>query len=101
MWFLLNMVLGIKAKQLHLGLIGLWDIVPEVLLFVQLQLCKTQSCLHFLFRQKKSSPDNPSTQAVLVQSLYNCVVMDGTITFNVISEGCRVRDVALAFLGIF
>ena len=39
-WFPPNVLLCIRTKHLHFGLVCPKDIVPEVLCFVQMQLCK-------------------------------------------------------------
>ncbi|MEE6525370.1 hypothetical protein FKM82_025322 [Ascaphus truei] len=67
------------AKHLHFGLVCPKDIVPEVLWFVQMQLCKPKPCCHVLFREKRLSPGNPSKQTILVQSFSNCTVMNFNI----------------------
>ncbi|MEE6509716.1 hypothetical protein FKM82_027428 [Ascaphus truei] len=65
-WFLPSVALCIVAKHLHFGLICRKDIVPEVLWFVQMQLCKPKPCCHVLLREKRLCPGNPSKQTILV-----------------------------------
>ncbi|MEE6527760.1 hypothetical protein FKM82_029362 [Ascaphus truei] len=78
-WFSPNVALCIMTKHLHFGLVCPKDIVPEVLWFVQMQLCKHKPCCHFLFREKRLSPGNPSKQTILVQSFSHCTVMNFNI----------------------
>ena len=55
------------------------DIVPEVLWFHQMQLCKPKPCYHILFKEKRLSSGNPSKQAILAHSFSNCTVMNFNI----------------------
>lgn len=65
-------VFGILDKQLHFGLLCLKDIIPDDLVFVQMQLCKTKMCSTRL-----------SPAAILVQSVKN---------FSMLTEACRAWD---------
>lgn len=63
-WFSPNVALCIHLKHLHFGLVSPKDIVPEVLSFVQMQLCKRKPCCHDLFREKRLSPSHLFTEAI-------------------------------------
>jgi len=71
-----NVALCIMAKHLYFCLVCLKNIIPEVLWFVQMQLCKPQPCCHVLFRDKKLSPGNPSKQAIFLLSFSNCIFIN-------------------------
>lgn len=70
-----NMVLWIMDKQIYFVLICLKAIIPEVLWYIQIQLCKPKPCCHIHFKEKMLSPGNPSKQPILVHSFSNCIVM--------------------------
>jgi len=64
--------------------------------FVQMQLYKPKLCCHVLFRAKRFSPATLPNKPYLF-SLF-LTVLSWTLTFNMITEACRVWDVAL---GVF
>jgi len=72
-WFSLNVKLWLK--HLHISLICPKDIVPEVLRFVQMNLCKPKLSCHVPLRENRLSPGNPSNQAIIFQSFSNCTVI--------------------------
>lgn len=69
-------------------------IFPEVLWFGQVQFCKPHLCFRVLLMRNFLLP-------VLPHSLYSSslflIVLSWTLTFNMLSEPCRVWDVALSF----
>ena len=79
-----------QLEHLHCGLMCPKDIVPEVLRFVQMQLYQPKLCRHVLFREKRLSaatlPNKPY--------LFSLIVLSWTLTFNMLTEACRVWDVA-------
>lgn len=64
------------------------DIVPEVLWFVRVQLCKLKLCCHVVYSETKLSAGNPSKQTILVQSFSKLTFMNFNIDF--FSEHCTV-----------
>lgn len=74
-----NVVLCIIARHLQFGLFCIKNIIPKVLWFFQTQLCKPKPCYHLLFREKRFSPGNPSTQATLVQAFTQSTVRNFNI----------------------
>ena len=52
------MLLCIMTYRFHVGFVCPKDIVPEVLLLVQMQLYKPKLCCYVLFRGKRLSTDN-------------------------------------------
>jgi len=68
---------------------------PEVLWFVQIQLCKPKLCCHVLFREKRLSPTTLPKKPYLFS--FFLIILSWTLTFNMLTEACRVWDVA--FMG--
>lgn len=86
-WFSINVVLYIKARRFHFGLVRPENIVPEVSWFIQMQLCKYKLSCYVLCREKRLFL---SKQATFAQCFSNSAV----ISFNLLTEACRVLDVA-------
>ena len=64
---------------------------PDVLWFVQMQVCEPQSCLHVLFRHKGLYPGSPSIQTILLLSFSEFAVMDFNIKgWWVTKPGCNI-----------
>lgn len=64
------------SRYLHFGPVCPRDIVPDVLQFIQMQLCKSKLCCHVLFIEKRLSPGTSSKQDMLVQSFSNCTAVN-------------------------
>lgn len=73
-------VLSVRGINLHFCLFCKKEIVPDVLQFVQMQLCKLMPRCHDLFKEDGLSPGKSLKQAVLVQSHSDC--MPWTWTFR-------------------
>jgi len=89
-WYEVFVCLCIIVKHLHFGLVCPKDFVPDVLRFVQMQLCKPKPW--------QPSPGNSSKHAILVSSFSNC--MPWTLTIYMLTEACRVWGVATGCFAI-
>jgi len=85
-WFSSNVALCIMAKHLHFGLVCPNNIV---LWFVQMQLCKPIRGFLMITLPKK-----PYLFSFLL------IVLSWTLTFNMLTEACRVWDEALGFFAV-
>lgn len=81
-WFSPNMVPGVLAKHLHVGLICSKDIVPDILRFVQKHLCKPMLCCHVLFIAEIFSWQTIIRVHFLTEA---CSVWDGALEFFPVS----------------
>ena len=82
------MLLCVMTKHLHFGLNCPKDIVPEVLGFVQMQLCKLKQYYHVLVKEKKLLPENCPKKSYLLSIFL--IVLSLTLPFNKITEASRV-----------
>lgn len=57
------------------------NIVPDVLWFVQKQLCKPKTCYYVGFKEKRLSPKNPSRKRINLFSLFLIVFICWVVHF--------------------
>jgi len=79
------------TKCLHFGLVCPMGIVPEGLCFVQMQLYKPKLCCRVPFRKESFS------WRARICSVFFLIVLSWALTFNMVTEACRVWDVTLFF----
>jgi len=76
------------VKHLHFGLICPKDIVLEVLVFVEMQLCKPKPCSH-VFLARRGFLLETLTNIPYLCHLF-LIVLSWTLIFNMLIEACRV-----------
>lgn len=85
------------TKCPSVGLISQEGIVLEVLWCAQMELFKLKPCCHVLFKMKRlSSATLPSKSYSISVFL---TVLSCNLTFNIPTDVCRVRNLALVFFG--
>ena len=92
-WFSSNMLLCIMDKYIQFVPVCPNNVYPEVLWLVQMELCKPKQCCHILLKAKAFLQQLLQTSQIC--SVFFIIVLSWTLIFIMLTEACRVEDIAL------